>query len=407
MMTAGWHISLLLALAAGTPEFHVYVGDVTENSAVIAWGTTSGAGNTIGRASAPHGEAAVTLGGRETAVRDRNWIRVEGLEAGREYPYEVALGGKRIGQGTIRTHPLKVDRLTFFVIGDFGTGRRGQTELAEVMTREFLRLGESRNPVRFVLSTGDNIYGRWGTFVDTGDRDARWGKTFFEPYAGILRHAPFYAVLGNHDGNSSESRGDLAVCLDNFFFPGGEPARWYRFSYGGLADFFALDTTVNTETGPERPACAAGGEQIRWFERELAKSTALWKVVWFHYPPFSAGPRHRGSLEDLRHLHDLLVKHRVQVVFNGHEHNFQFTDPGQTGGVQYVVTGSGGQLRRGRVAPAAMRAEKIAGWAPQRQFCRVEIVGDRMTITPIGVSPMNVIGPDGCPAAMPIVIERR
>ncbi len=213
-------------------------------------------------------------------------------------------------------------------------------------------------------------------------------------------------TLGNHDGNESERRGDLPVQLDNFFFPGDRPARYYRFSYADLADFFALDTSSNTLEGPSSGTMAASGEQFAWLGKELAGSSKPWRIAYFHHPPFSAGPRHRGRLADLAHLHELLTRHRVPVVFNGHEHNFQFTRPAATGGIQYVVTGSGGQLRTGKPASADLAVEHIAGWSPQRQFCLVEIDGTRMEITPIGTEPIRARGADGAGIPLPIVVNR-
>lgn len=397
----------LLATTLPAAEFHVYVGDVSPDSVLLAWGTTSGR-DTIGRGSPPHGRATVRLGDREVTAENRNWAVIDGLAPDREYSYRIELDGRLIGDGSVRTFPERANKLAFFVIGDFGTGGGKQRELARAMAREFEARRQSDNPVRFVLTTGDNVYGtRWSIYkLATGDSDRRWGSTFFEPYAPMLGHVPFYMTLGNHDGNESESRGDLAQQLDNFFFPGNQPARWYAFSYGGLVEFFALDTTENTLAGPPKPAYEADGEQLVWFRRALAASKAPWKIVYYHNPPYSAGPKHPGRLAALRHIHDLCVEHGVQAVFNGHEHNLQFTDPEQTGGIQYVVTGSGGQLRSGSVPAAELRQNHIAGWAPQVQFCVVEIEGGRMTITPVSTEPVQATGPDGSPAKLPITVAR-
>jgi hypothetical protein len=398
---------VLLAFSAAAAQFHVYAGDIQTDSALLAWGTTKGRGNTIGRDSTPHGRAVVRIDGREIAVEEKNWVRVTGLNQDTVYAYEIELDGKPIGKGNVRTHPVRSDRVAFLVIGDFGNGSRHQYALGRVMAREIEARRETDNPVRFVLTTGDNISSLWQLgFAFTGDRDRHWRKKFFEPYAEVLREVPFYPTLGNHDGNEDEHREDLAVYLDNFFFPGGEPARWYSFSYGGLVDFFALDTNEHTLAGPPKPVYEPGGEQHRWIERELADSAAPWKIAYFHHPPFSAGPRHFGSLNELRHFHDLLVERRVQAVFNGHAHNLQFTDPDETGGIQYMVAGSGGYLRRARPTPDQMRANKIAGWAAERMFCLVEIRDGRMTVTPISTESVTAVGPDGSRVPLPVVVRQ-
>jgi hypothetical protein len=217
----------------------------------------------------------------------------------------------------------------------------------------------------------------------SGSQDRDWEAKFFAPYREVLQQIPFLPSIGNHDGNSSENRGDLAVYLDNFFFPGNRPARWYEFDFGGLADFFSLDTTSNSTTGHPAPMYGPEGEQSRWLERAMAESKAPWKIPYFHHPPFNAGPGHGASYSVLGHWLNLFQKSGVKVVFSGHEHNYQFSDLSDaTGHVRYIVSGAGGELRAGDVRPNMARSH-IEGWAPFRHFLVVEIDGGAMRITPI------------------------
>src|SRR5262249_18341699 len=154
----------------------------------------------------------------------------------------------------------------------------------------------------------------------------------------------------------------------NFFFPSPEPARYYRFSYGDFADFFALDSTTNSEEGPARPMFRKDGDQSRWLQQNLSESRARWKIPYFHHPPFNAGPRHPSAEEDLEHWLEMFRSNGVKVVFTGHEHNFQFTEAnGQTGGIRYIISGSGGELRQGDVR-REMAGAQTQGWAAVHQF---------------------------------------
>ena len=50
--------TLVLCGAASAQTVYTYIGQITSNSVLIAWGTTTGGGeNTIGRNSQPIGEA--------------------------------------------------------------------------------------------------------------------------------------------------------------------------------------------------------------------------------------------------------------------------------------------------------------------------------------------------------------
>jgi hypothetical protein len=398
--------ALLCAAASGQS---VYIGQVTETSALIAWGAVTGRGdNTIGRDSKPLGAAQVRIGGR-TIPADKNWLEVTGLQPDTAYPYEVDIDGKRIGGSILRTWPSRATRLTFFVIGDFGNASSGQRAVASAMTAEFQRRMQSPDPVRFVLTLGDNIYAdvNLGYFQrGSGDRDVDWADKFFEPYKSILEQVPFLPTLGNHDGNSSERRADLTTYLDNFFFPGNRPARWYRFGFGGLADFFALDSTENSTAGHTAPVFGPEQEQSTWLATSLSESRAPWKIPYFHHPPFNAGPGHGSSFTVLRHWVDMFTKSAVKVVFTGHEHNYQFSEANQTtGGIRYIVSGAGGELRSGNIRANMPRAQ-IAGYAPARHFLVVEIDGTAMRITPIGPTG-KVIPRDASGRELPSELEIR
>jgi hypothetical protein len=401
----------LLCSAALGQTVYTYIGQLGPTSVLIAWGTTQGKGgeNTIGRDSASLGLATVRIGGQNVRA-ERNWAEITGLRPDTVYPYEVEIDGRRIGGGAVRTWPAATDRLTFFVMGDYGTGAAPQRAVAAAMWSEFQRREAAGEHVRFVITTGDNIYADVNAgyvILRSGSADADWQSKFFAPYRELLEQIPFLPSIGNHDGNASENRSDLSTYLDNFFFPGNRPSRWYEFHYGGLADFFALDSTDNTTAGHPAPMYAPDGDQSRWLATAMAESGARWKIPYFHHPPFNAGPGHGASYSVLRHWCDLFERSGVKVVFSGHEHNFQFSeDSDATGHIRYVVSGSGGELRPGNVMPNMVRAH-IEGWAPVRQFLVVEIAGRTMHVTPVSPGGVTVRDAAGRAIPMPLVVRLR
>src|SRR5688572_24214276 len=77
--------------------------------------------------------------------------------------------------------------VTFAVIGDNGTGKAPQYDVARQMVKT-----HAETPFELVLMVGDNMYGSQAPrdFVDK----------FEIPYGPLLRMGiPFYAALGNHD----------------------------------------------------------------------------------------------------------------------------------------------------------------------------------------------------------------
>jgi len=386
-------------------NFRCYVGQLEARSALLAWGTVGGLGNTIGRDSTPLGKATVLIGGR--AVRsERNWVVVEGLTPDTRYDYEIEIDGRTLGRGRLRTWEERSERFCFFVIGDYGDGSLGQYRVAEALTAKWERRAASDCPARFVLTAGDNIYADvnlgFGMTIRSGGRDSHWQKKFFAPYAKVLREIPFLPALGNHDGNETESRADLLAYLDNFFFPGNVPSRWYWVVYGGFARFIALASTSNSEAGPPEPVYLPSGEQTRWLRRTLAEAGEPWKIPCFHHPIYTAGPLHPGCFETLGHWAGMFEQADVRAVFNGHEHNFQFSDRARTGGILYTIAGSGADLRATDVR-GSMEEERMAGWAAARIFLSVEIDGPTMRIMPISPDPFRVVDARGNEVALPLV----
>jgi 3',5'-cyclic AMP phosphodiesterase CpdA len=140
----------------------------------------------------------------------------------------------------------------------------------------------------------------------------------------------FHAVLGNHD--VKDGREDQ--CHYPLFNMNGQC--YYTLKKGdGLAEFFMIDSTDFSAT------------QADWLEGALKASTSRWKIAVFHHPIYSSAGSHGSSLGLRKAIEPLLTRYGVQAVFSGHDHTYERTKPQH--GIQYFVTGAGGQVRRGDV----------------------------------------------------------
>ncbi len=406
MRLAALFLLLWFAPSAQAQRFYTYLLDLGPDYVELAWGTLDGV-NTIGRSSPSHGHAVISIAGR-TIESGLNYVTVGALQPDHDYTYEIRIGNIKVGAGQFHTWAANANKLTFFVIGDYGTGQAPQLKIARLMWDEFQRRANTDSPVRFMLSVGDNIYADVNTFLfgisHTGKEDRDWEPKFFAPYEPLLARIPFFGTLGNHDGNESESHRDLAAFLDNFPFPGGKPGRYYAFTYGRLAKFVGLDSTKNTESGPPRPFYLSDGPQFAWMKQEFAKPHPAWLIPYYHHAMFNAGPLHPPALHDLQHWLDLFGASGVKVVFNGHEHNFQVSEANALShGIRFVTSGAGGELRPGDIQPHLEHAN-IAMWAAQNHFLVVEIEGKTMKIEPIGFEPMQARDRKGQEVRFPLVI---
>ena len=79
--------------------------------------------------------------------------------------------------------------------------------------------------------------------------------------------------------------------------------------------------------------------QAAWLDADLTANQLPWTIVYWHKPPFSSG-EHGSDGGARTYFVPILEKHKVPLVLNGHDHDYERTTP--QNGVTYVVTGGGG-----------------------------------------------------------------
>jgi hypothetical protein len=125
------------------------------------------------------------------------------------------------------------------------------------------------------------------------------------------------------------------------------PAERYTFT-AGPAQFFAIDTNLISHA------------QLDWLDREIANSTARWKIVYGHHPIYSY-----GAHEDEVAVRDVLLpllRGRVDFYLCGHDHDLRHIAPEE--GVQFVLAGGGGaQTRPVTPGPRSLFAASKNGFA--------------------------------------------
>ncbi|HEY2381151.1 MAG TPA: metallophosphoesterase [Terriglobia bacterium] len=236
-------------------------------------------------------------------------------------------------------------KIRFPVVGDCGTGNGDQINIAKEMFA-----AHRQSPFDFAILAGDNIY--------PNGNAKYFAKHFEQPFAALLKEqVRFYAVLGNHDvreGRQDQIRYPL-------FNMGGQ--NYYTLQFGnGLLDIFMLDSTD------------CGTVQLTWVEQQLRHSAARWKLAVFHHPLYSSGTKHGSDLGLRRKLEPLFVRYGVNAAFSGHDHIYERVMPQQ--GVQYFVTGAGGDLYRGGVD---LRSPfRAASYDEDNHFMLLEVSPDQI-----------------------------
>jgi 3',5'-cyclic AMP phosphodiesterase CpdA len=235
--------------------------------------------------------------------------------------------------GPSLTVPNRPDTFKFAVLGDNGSGDKGQYDVAAQMAAVHQAFDYG-----LVIMLGDNFYG--------SQTPAELVRKFDRPYKPLLDlGVKFYASIGNHDEPFTIDYPPLNM--------GSQ--RYYTFARDGVR-FFVLDTNV------------MDAPQLRWFEASLKQAAEPWKIAYFHHPIYGNAGRH-GAAVDLRVLLEpLLLRHGVSVVFSGHDHIYERLTPQR--GITYFVAGSGGKLRQGDLVRSPSTA---AGYDQDQAFVIVEV----------------------------------
>lgn len=234
-------------------------------------------------------------------------LRFEGLEPDTLYAYRVqGAEGHWSEWFHTRTAPLS-GPLRFIYLGD------AQNGLASHWPRVIRAAFQSAPDARFILHAGD--------LVNRGSRDLEWAH-WFRASGFIHGMIPAIPVTGNHEYDDypltdKEELELLSILWRPQFRLPEEPGlsaelqeTVYAVRYSADLHVFVLNTNIDDMS-----------EQAAWLDRQLEQSDARWRIVTAHHPIFSSG-RDRDNPEGRAILLPILLRHKVDLVLQGHDHTY-------------------------------------------------------------------------------------
>lgn len=250
--------------------------------------------------------------------------------------------------------PLKTVAATVLAaVGDLGSTQVGATHVANLV-------GSASWQTDYVLALGDNsgsnyvpgspewddvIGKRYGQFIQK--RSGAGASAYPQQTSEMQR---FFPVVGDHDRDLTS--GSISGYLDYFHFhttPGESAGRlpdgvhddsqsYYDVALpieggAGSVHVFAMDSEAFAYSPQSRAS------QIEWLRDGLRNSTATWKFVTMHSPPYSS------SLHNSNPLYQLPFQQwGAHAVLSGHDHVYERVLATNAGEVDmpYFVNGLGG-----------------------------------------------------------------
>lgn len=350
-----------LSAVAGRPtdqSVTISVLSATEGQALVQYGTTAGR---LDQQSPPLACKANTPGE----------VLLSGLQPDTAYAYRVQVGAATTAEQHCHTARAPGSTFTFELQGDSHPERPQMFDAT--LYAQTLRAAAADRP-DFYLTIGDDfsvdtLQNTTAEAVSAVYRTQRWFLS--------LVGAPLFLVNGNHEQaalcNLDGTANNIAVWAGtcrNWYFPLPAPDGFYtgdattvphvgllRDYYAwtwGDALFVALDPYWHStqpvdnvygqrEKGPrDQWDCTIGEEQYQWFRQTLSNSHAKYKFVFTHHvlgtgrggieeaPYYEWGGQGRSGAAEFAQrrpgweapIHQLLVKHGVTILFQGHDHIF-------------------------------------------------------------------------------------
>jgi 3',5'-cyclic AMP phosphodiesterase CpdA len=257
---------------------------------------------------------------------------------GTTYYYEAFPG--EAGKGSFKTAPSGPADFEFVVYGD----TRTRHDVHRSVISAVLKYAHPD----FILHTGD--------LVADGPDTSLW-PTFFDIERELLRNAPIFTSIGNHEYNAR-----------NYFdFMDVKP--YYSFDWGS-AHFSVIDSDIESVGSTKAERNAFWQEQTRWLEADLmGAQSADFRFLMAHHPPMTAVKRRQGDNPQMTALEPMFEKYKVSAGFFGHDHNYQHY---LKNGVHYFITGGGGAPLYDVDLPPARITKKVAS---TENFVTVKVTG--------------------------------
>jgi hypothetical protein len=318
----------------------------TPTSMTVRWRTNAAI---IGRVKYGTSMGGLTQFVDDSAPTTEHVITLTGLTPNQLYYYSVGCTDGTAIQGDannyFKTPPTDTERpLRFWLFGDSGktsTSRQTQTRQAYL---NYL----GNNYVDGVLLMGD-IALREDYATEPGDgTDGILQQKFFNQMGDVLKKFPSWTTFGNHDYHGfpdPNNPGDStlafhltdAAIFNSFSFPSSvadgisSDKNYYSFDVGNVHFVQINPYYIPSATygGPSIATTAdtVTGNLINWLKKDLAATQKLWKIVFFHIPPYSK-VKHDSDTDNMlinvrRSLVPILERYKVDLVLSGHSHGMQ------------------------------------------------------------------------------------
>ncbi|MGZ5567507.1 MAG: metallophosphoesterase [Limisphaerales bacterium] len=305
-----------LSLADNSVRRGPYLQFGTPTNIVVRWRTDLPTQSTVRYGT---NVAQLTQHVDDLTLTNDHELKLPNLTPDTTYFYSVGTPAETMAGGDTNyffvTAPLPgTSKLTrVWVIGDSGTADAEARSVRDA----YFNYTTNRH-TDFWLILGDNAY-LYGA-------DYEYQAAVFDMYHDLLRQSVIWPTLGNHDTGQHTNFVDTYPYFSIFTLPtngaaGGVASgteHFYSFDYANI-HVICLDSTTGSR--------ATNGPMANWLRSDLAATTQLWKIAFWHTAPYSKGSHDSDVDTDMIQMRQnfcpILEQGGVDLVLCGHSHVYE------------------------------------------------------------------------------------
>ncbi len=206
-----------------------------------------------------------------------------------------------------------------------------------------ISVGSSGQPV-IIGAVGDGADGE-GNALAVASRIVSWNPSLFL-YLGDVYDDGRYSEFTNwYDQSYGQLRGITNPTVGNHEYEDGNFNGYFDY-WDTQRNYYSFNAgnwhVISLNSDNHAPSAA----QLDWLTNDLTTNASDCTLVYYHHPVFNAGEE--GEQPSMRPVWQLMAQHGVDLVLNGHDHDYQrwtpldgSGNPSPTG-ITEIVVGSGG-----------------------------------------------------------------
>ncbi len=248
----------------------------------------------------------------------------------------TSIGEKIVG---LKQHTMKIVGLepgmTYFLrVGDSSKGWWSETVTVTTAqdseTLSFVHVSDSYGNTKADFDTFENVLDcvdylypdndfilHTGNYVDDNNDLGQW-QTLLDSVSDNLTSSYFVPVAGNTDSLDSIKQN---FAVGSLLGDSEKTGVYYSFDYN-IAHITVLDSNCVNEDG------TLTQEQLEWFEKDMSKTNAKWKIVAIHNPVYTNGSmaRDENYTTYMEQIVSLMDKYNIDIVLTGSDGVYYRTD---------------------------------------------------------------------------------